>query len=89
MYPVVDGGFRVAVLQVEWIHDEGLGQFEPVLDPHCGAVEVHQHPLVRVHIEAHGVLYACALCESEYISPAFLEYVTNNLTYTSMPFMRY
>ena len=55
-HPIVDGGLRVAVLQVQGVDDEGLRQQEPVPHPHEGAVKVDQHPLVRVHVHRAGIL---------------------------------
>lgn len=56
--PIVDGLVREAVLQIEWIHDHGLRQLEPVSNPEEGAIEVHEHPLVWIHVEGGGELQA-------------------------------
>ena len=36
--PVVDGGLRVAVLEVEGVHHQGLGQLVPVGHPDNGKI---------------------------------------------------
>jgi nitrogen fixation protein len=56
IYPIVDRFVREAVLQIERIDDHGLSQFEPVTDPEEGAIEVHEHPLVGIHVEGGGEL---------------------------------
>lgn len=52
---IVDGGVRVAVLEVQGIHDQGGRQPDPVSHPHCGTIEVGQQPFVRVGVEGVGV----------------------------------
>ena len=46
----------VAVFEVDRVHGEGVHREAGVLEPHGGAVEVDQHPLVRVEVEAVGHL---------------------------------
>lgn len=46
------------VLQVKRVDVEGVDNPQGVLQPHGGAVEVNQHPLVRVKVEGVGLLYA-------------------------------
>ena len=56
--PVVNGRLGVGVLEVEGVDHQGLGQLEPVPDPHGADVKVDEHPLVGVHVEGVGVLDA-------------------------------
>ena len=55
-HPVVDCFVRVTVLQVKWIHNKCLGQFELVFHPEERTVEINEHPLVWIDIEGRCVL---------------------------------
>ena len=46
----------VAVFEVDRVHGEGVHREAGVLEPHGGAVEVDQHPLVGVEVERVGQL---------------------------------
>lgn len=51
---VIRGGALLLVLEVQGIDVEGVHQPGGVLQPHGGAVEVDQHPLVGVEVEGVG-----------------------------------
>lgn len=55
---VIGSGALLVVFQVKRVDVEGVDDPPRFLEPHRGAVEVDQHPLVRVEVEGARVLYA-------------------------------
>lgn len=51
IYPVIGRRSLYVVLQVQGIHVKCVDHISGIFQPHCRAIEIHQHPLVRVKIE--------------------------------------
>ena len=71
-YPVVNSFFGITVLQVKWIHNKCLSEFEFVFDPEERTIEIHQHPFVGINIERRCVLSEIKIFTSSEMQNVFL-----------------